>query len=126
MIALAAVINMLSAAWAFISEFKSVMMILKNWSFVMSALGSVEHIMSNSIQTRGLPSCEDTRKLIDILREALDREMIDIPGVDEALIARQLFQLESTLVCQVRALEESHPHLQNAVALEAKQNEQGQ
>ena len=99
------IINLLSKGWALVSSYKMVMSILKNWAFIKETLGSVEKIMQTSIQTHGLPNCDDTRKLIDLLRGALDLGLIDLPNVDEGMISRQLMELENTLVCQVRAIE---------------------
>lgn len=100
-------INLLSKGWAFVSSYKMVMAIIKNWAFIKESLQTVEKIMQTSIQKRGLPDCDDTRKLIELLRVALDRGLIDLPNVDEGMISRQLLELENTLVCQVRAIESS-------------------
>lgn len=77
--------------------------ILNNWGSISKIIKSVETVAVAMISRRDpTPTCDETKVLLDALRILFERELIDLPGVNEAEIGRVLANIENNLVCEVK------------------------
>lgn len=82
--------------WSFISGFKLFWATLRNWSEIKRRLEEAEDIVERMAKT-GWPTADDVVKLIDDTKFLFEQGFLDIPGIDENSVARQLDEVEKNL-----------------------------
>ena len=94
-------IGAFSQLWAIISSFKLFWKVLQNWSEMRVKLEALKGVLVR-VKDNGIPSCDDTKELLDFSIWLLKTEMIDIPGVDEYQLTRELERVQMNLICQLK------------------------
>lgn len=86
----------------FLSGAKWFYAILRNWGVIKKSLVDVEGVIKNMLEKKDtLPSCDDTKKLLDVARVLFESGLIDFPGVEEKDVARVLQNIENNLICEI-------------------------
>lgn len=80
--------------------------ILNNWGTIRIILKNSETVVQGMLARRGtLPTCEETKLLLDSARLLFEKGLIDLPMVDEQNLARVLGNIENNLVCEIEKKE---------------------
>ena len=96
----------IGAIFAFISGAKWFWTIIRNWGAIKQIIVNVEQVAQGMLSRKtGLPSCEETKILLDSLKLLFERELIDLPGVNEVEIGRILGNIEANLNCSIEKVE---------------------
>lgn len=74
--------------------------VLRNFGELKKLTQEIAVVIEESAK-KGHPSCEDTQKIFQIARRALETGIIDIPNFDERQLITALYDLENNLVCTV-------------------------
>lgn len=91
-----------SQFFALLSGAKWFWAILNNWGAIRKILSDVESVGKGMLSRHStLPSCDETKLLLDAVKILFERGLIDLPGVDESNIAKVLGNVEANLVCEI-------------------------
>lgn len=96
----------IGAIIAFLTGAKWFWSILRNWGAIKQIIVNVEQVSQGMLSRKtGLPNCEETKILLDSLKLLFERELIDLPGVNEVEIGRILGNIEANLNCSIEKTE---------------------
>jgi len=90
------VILLLSKAAGVFSIFK----MLLNGAKIIRFLKAMAPIAKELVEHKRLPACGESKAFLTGLGELLESGVIDLPGVDEAAIAKALKEIESEIECK--------------------------
>lgn len=79
----------------------SIWAILKNLGFIINFFKVISSVISDSIKGKKLPECERGREAIVLVKELIDRKIIDVPNFDESKISEGLGQVLEQFNCSV-------------------------
>ena len=88
--------------WTFLRSFPFVWKIIRNYSDIKQILSDMVLIFESARNNGGLPTCNDTVKLLDCVEKIFEKELIDIPDVDEVALAEMLREFKENLNCAVK------------------------
>lgn len=71
--------------------------LIANYSTVKDLMTKAWNILEAARNEKGLPTVEQTRDLVQIARIIFEKELIDLPELDELRFAEQLRELEYNL-----------------------------
>ena len=95
---------LLMKVWCYVRDSKSFWAIVRNWYWIKSKRDAIEEILKDIQTTRSLPNQAQVKILIGIVREALDKGLIDLPNVNEATLSFELSKIEANLISQVQKI----------------------
>lgn len=76
--------------------------IIRNWGAIRQVVQSMESVAQGMLSRESpVPTCDETKKLLDCARILFDRELIDLPGIEEKDVARILGNIENNLICEI-------------------------
>lgn len=91
-----------SQSFLFFTNLRFVWKLVRNWSDIKICLESIWVVIESSRQNGGLPSADDTRKLVRAAELIFEKELIHIPGVDDLVLAEQLREIEHNLTTSIQ------------------------
>lgn len=110
---LMALLALFGRIWTLISSFKLFWATIRNWTELKEHLAKGEEILEK-LSKHGWPDGDDVTELLDFTKFLLDKGFIDLPGIDEAVIIRQLDEVRTNLI------EGLKPHVERAKLSQAK------
>lgn len=94
-----------------LSNLGTLMMMIKNFPLVWKLFNHREQIkkmasemvwiFQNMRANGGLPSCEDSKKIVGHVEWVFKNQFIDLPGLDEMTFADQVRELNAMIICRV-------------------------
>lgn len=59
-------------------------------------------IFNSAKSNRGIPTCDDTKKIMGNVALIFEKKLIDLPNLDEAQLAQMIRDIDSNLVCAIK------------------------
>lgn len=84
----------------------SIWVIIKNIGFILNFFKVMSSLVSDAIKGKKLPECESSREAIVLVKELIDRKIIDIPDFDESKISEGLGQILEQFNCSPKSISE--------------------
>lgn len=75
--------------------------VLKNLKTIIAFFNTLKGLIVKVAEGKRLPDCRETHDLLEAIRNLLDSEVIDIPGVDEKQVSQALKEIESQWTCKI-------------------------
>lgn len=76
----------------------SIWAILRNLGFLVQMFKTIQGVVTSIVTSETkIPSVDQIRIVLDCIRSLLDRQIIDIPGVDEAKLSEDILKIEGKL-----------------------------
>lgn len=92
----------------FLSGAKWFWKILNNWGAIRKIISNVEIVVKAMLsRSDTTPTCDEVKLLLDSAKVLFERELIDLPMVDEKEVARIFGNMENNLVCEIEKKEVS-------------------
>lgn len=89
-------IALFSSAWGFLKGFKFFWALLRNWSQIQDRVKRIEKVVQNLRDTHRL-SPDDAKDLLEQAEWLFNEGFIDIPGVDEEVLVRELAEIRANI-----------------------------
>ena len=80
--------------------------LITNWKLIEELLKKAWGIIESAHKSGGLPTAEQTRDLVQIARIIFEKDLIDLPELDEHLLAIELRELEHNLTVAIEKARE--------------------
>ena len=93
-------------SWQTVKAIPWLWRIITNWGEVEAIFKDIWSIFESAKNNRGIPTCDDSKKLISCVRRIFEKDFVDLPNLDEAQFAQMLTEIEQNIVC---ALKEAQP-----------------
>lgn len=90
-------INFIKKIWAL----PWVFLILKNYAFIKESFSKMKLIVEKAVKNGGVPECEDSKILIGIIRQAFERDLLNLKSIPDHKIIDALNKIEANLVCSI-------------------------
>lgn len=87
----------IGSAISFAKNIPFIWKLIANYSTIKDLLTKAWSILDVARMQKGLPTVEQTRDLIQIARIIFEKELIDLPELNELVFAEQLRELEYNL-----------------------------
>lgn len=76
----------------------SIVTVTRNWSFIDGSLARVAGILDQAFARNDLPTTDDVRAIVALLKDAYVAGLLPLPSVDDSLAFRNFDALEVHLV----------------------------
>lgn len=94
-------ISLLMMGYDALKSFPFLWKLVRNYGSIKQILVDAWSVIESARAHGGLPTCEETRKLIGIARIIFEKELIDLPEVNELKFAEDLREVEHALTCTI-------------------------
>lgn len=91
----------LIALWKFIASFPYIWKLIRNYDLIKQILSDVYGVIQSAEKHGGLPTSEETIKILDAAQLIFEKQLIDIPEVDEVVLADMIKELKQNLSASV-------------------------
>lgn len=98
---LGAPVNLAIEAYKVIKNWGFFWAILKNWGD-LKIMSQRLAVIVERMKNEGMPSCDESKELIQMLRFLFEKKILDLPNVDEAVLVQALLEIEESWVCEVQ------------------------
>lgn len=88
--------------WKLVQATPWIWKLITNQAVIREILKDLWIIFESSKKNRGIPSCEDSKKLITCVAKIFEHDLIDLPELDEMEFARMLREMEHQVVCSIK------------------------
>lgn len=94
-------LSLLMKGYEFIKAFPYFWKLIRNYKTIEQILIDSWSVIESARAHGGLPTCDETKKLIGIARMIFEKELIDLPVLDELKFAEELKEVEYNLTCTI-------------------------
>lgn len=89
------------AIWSFIKATPWIWKLVVNYKDIQKILMESWIIFETCAKNKGVPSCEDSQKLLENIAVIFEKELIDLPNLHEAEFARMLREIKMNVKCEL-------------------------
>lgn len=75
--------------------------LIRNWASIKQVVDNTALIFKSARDNGGLPTCEDSKKILENIEILFKNGLIDLDGLDETQFAEFIRELNGNIVCAI-------------------------
>lgn len=88
--------------WQTVKAIPWMMNLIKNHKEIKQIIEDTVQIFNSARSNRGVPTCEDAKKIMSNVSLIFERKLVDLPNLDESQFSQMLKDIDSNIVCAIK------------------------